>query len=84
MSVGITGPNLTHIGSRTTIAAGLFPTDERHLRLWIKNARLMKPGALMPTLGKNERDPMGRPAMQMLIFTDQQIADIAAYLLTLK
>src|SRR5262249_46493290 len=37
------GPNLTHVASRTTIGAGLFPNDDRHLALWIKNVRRMKP-----------------------------------------
>ncbi len=76
VSPGIVGPNLTHVGSRTTIAAGLFPNDERHLRAWIKNAPRMKPGSLMPALGKSDAVPGG--------YTDQQIADIAAYLLSLK
>src|SRR5689334_6286239 len=38
MMVGVVGPNLTHIATRTTIAAGLYPNDERHLARWIKNA----------------------------------------------
>src|SRR5439155_10392720 len=29
--VSTIGPNLTHVGSRYTIAAGLFPNDSRHL-----------------------------------------------------
>src|SRR5207344_903282 len=49
MMVGVIGPNLTHIATRTTIAAGLFPNDPRHLARWIKNAPEMKPGILMPT-----------------------------------
>ena len=59
MSVGKVGPNLTHVGSRTTIAAGLYPNDERHLRLWLKNARKMKPGVSMPTLGRGEEPREG-------------------------
>src|SRR5205823_9804337 len=55
--IGQIGPNLTHIGSRTTIAAGLYPNDAHHLALWIKNARKMKPGVLMPTIGLGEYDP---------------------------
>ena len=77
------GPNLTHVGSRTTIAAGLYPNDERHLRLWIKNARAMKPGVIMPTLGKGQFDPVMKAAVTAGL-TDQQIADMAAYLLALK
>jgi cytochrome c oxidase subunit 2 len=81
--IGSIGPNLTHIGSRTTIAAGLYPNDARHLALWIKNARKMKPGVLMPTIGLNEYDPQLGATMKAGL-TDQQIADIVAYLQALK
>jgi cytochrome c oxidase subunit 2 len=77
-AAGIIGPNLTHVGSRTTIAGGLYPNDIDHLRLWIKNAPAMKPGSLMPLFGKNEKgDTPG-------VYTDQQIADLAAYISSLK
>ena len=80
------GPNLTHIATRSTLAAGLFPNDARHLALWIKNARLMKPGVAMPTLGIGQRDPVTgatvTPALGGL--TDQQIADLVAYLQALR
>jgi len=83
MMVGIIGPNLTHIASRSTIAAGLYPNDARHLARWIKNAPRMKPGILMPPLGTGQVDPKnGAKAAASL--TDQQIADIVAYLQTLK
>ena len=77
-AAGIIGPNLTHVGSRTTIAGGLYPNDLRHLQLWIKDAPEMKPGSLMPLFGKNEKG--ATPG----VYTDQQIADIAAYLSSLK
>ena len=83
MMVGIIGPNLTHIASRTTIAAGLYPNDARHLARWIKNAPVMKPGVLMLTLGAGEFDPV-RKMKPSPGLTDQQIADIVAYLQTLK
>jgi cytochrome c oxidase subunit II len=78
------GPNLTHIGSRNTIAAGLFPNDAKHLALWIKNARLMKPGVTMYTLGKDQIDPMTKKTTATPLLTDAQIADIVAYLRALK
>ncbi|HWE41012.1 MAG TPA: cytochrome c oxidase subunit II [Gemmatimonadaceae bacterium] len=83
MSQGIIGPNLTHIGSRLTIGAGLYPNDERHLALWIKNARAMKPGVIMPTLGKGEFDPVLGTTLKSGL-SDQEIADIVAYLHALK
>jgi cytochrome c oxidase subunit 2 len=81
MMVGIIGPNLTHIASRTTLAAGLYPNDVRHLARWIKNAPRMKPGIFMPALGAGEIDPRTKAKGAL---TDQQIADIVAYLQTLK
>jgi cytochrome c oxidase subunit 2 len=84
MSVGVIGPNLTHIGTRTTIAAGLYPNDARHLALWIKNARALKPGVTMPTLGKDQVDPITGQRVTAGGLDDQQIADIVAYLQALK
>ena len=81
--MGVTGPNLTHVGSRSTIAAGRFPNAAAYLALWIKNARKMKPGVLMPTIGLNEYDPQLGTTMKAGL-TDQQIADIVAYLQALK
>lgn len=76
VSAGVIGPTLTHFGSRTSIGAGLFPNDARHLALWIKNSPAMKPGSKMPVFGKSAAAPAG--------YDDQQIADLAAYLLSLK
>jgi cytochrome c oxidase subunit II len=83
MMIGNIGPNLTHVATRTTIAAGLFPNDARHLARWIKNAREMKPGVTMNTLGAGEYDPILKQTVKPGL-TDQQIADIVAYLQTLK
>ena len=70
----------------STIAAGIYPNDAKHLRLWIKNARMMKPGSAMPTLGLGQRDPItGATVSQSLGgLNDQQIADIVAYLQSLR
>jgi cytochrome c oxidase subunit II len=84
MMIGVTGPNLTHVGSRTTIAGGLFPNDTKHLARWIKNSRAMKPGVVMPTLGKGETDPVTKAPVAAMGLTDEQIADIVAYLQALK
>jgi cytochrome c oxidase subunit 2 len=81
--MGVVGPNLTHVGSRQTIAGGLFPNDTKHLARWIKNSREMKPGVIMPTLGKGEFDPVTKAKSPMGL-TDEQIADIVAYLQALK
>ena len=81
--MGVIGPNLTHIATRSTIAGGLFPNDTKHLARWIKNSRAMKPGVIMPTLGKGETDPVTKAVLPMGL-TDEQIADIVAYLQALK
>lgn len=83
MMISTLGPTLTHVGSRTTIAAGLFPNDARHLARWIKNAPKMKPGVSMPTIGAGEYDDVRKMQSQIKL-TDQEIADLVAYLLTLK
>ena len=70
VSPGIIGPNLTHVGSRTTIAAGIFPNDSAHLARWIADAPALKPGSLMMRL---------QPPL-----TDQDIAALVAYLASLK
>jgi cytochrome c oxidase subunit 2 len=77
------GPNLTHVGSRLTIGGGLFPNDTRHLAAWVKNARAMKPGVAMLTLGKGQYDPVMKTTLSVGL-TDQQIADVVAYLQSLK
>ncbi|HEY1953371.1 MAG TPA: cytochrome c oxidase subunit II [Gemmatimonadaceae bacterium] len=86
VAMGVTGPNLTHVGSRSTIAGGRYPNAAAYLALWIKNARKMKPDVLMPTLGLNEYDPVLKAKVTAATggLTDQQIADIVAYLTALK
>jgi cytochrome c oxidase subunit 2 len=42
------GPELTHVGSRLTIAAGTLPNVRGHLAGWIANPQTIKPGVRMP------------------------------------
>ena len=44
---GKIGPNLTHIGSRTTIAAGWLDNNQENLVRWIRNPDAIKPGNKM-------------------------------------
>ncbi|MDQ3672836.1 MAG: cytochrome c oxidase subunit II [Gemmatimonadota bacterium] len=85
-AMGVIGPNLTHFGSRSTIGAGLYPNTPAYLALWIKDARAMKPGSLMPTIGIGETDRALKTKVTAAGggLTDQEIADIVAYLTTLK
>jgi cytochrome c oxidase subunit 2 len=51
---GKVGPDLTHFGSRSTFAAGLFPNERDRLAAWLRNPDSLKPGALMPDLNLSE------------------------------
>jgi cytochrome c oxidase subunit II len=50
------GPDLTHLMSRTTIAAGASLNTPENLRLWIKNPDALKRGSLMPAMQLSESD----------------------------
>jgi cytochrome c oxidase subunit 2 len=49
-AVGRIGPDLTHVASRRTLAAGVVPNAEATLAAWIADPQALKPGTLMPTL----------------------------------
>ena len=42
------GPDLTHLASRSTIAAGMLPNNIGNLGGWILNPQSVKPGCRMP------------------------------------
>ena len=42
------GPNLTHVGSRMTIAAATLANTTGHLSGWVSDAQGVKPGSRMP------------------------------------
>jgi cytochrome c oxidase subunit 2 len=44
------GPDLTHLASRQTIAAGMLPNARGHLAGWIVDAPSIKPGVRMPAI----------------------------------
>ena len=50
------GPDLTHLITRDTIAAGAAPNTPERLRLWIKNPDAIKPGSKMPAMGLSDHD----------------------------
>jgi len=62
------GPDLTHLASRSTIAAGMLPNTVGNLGGWILNAQALKPGSRMPP------NQISGPDLQ----------DLLAYLETLK
>jgi cytochrome c oxidase subunit II len=53
---GQVGPDLTHVGSRQTIGAGVLPNDREHLREWIRDPQHAKPGNRMPDLPLTQAD----------------------------
>jgi cytochrome c oxidase subunit 2 len=50
------GPDLTHLMSRDTLAAGIVPNTTENLRQWIQDPGTMKPGSLMPAMKLNDKD----------------------------
>jgi cytochrome c oxidase subunit II len=50
------GPDLTHLMSRTTIAAGAALNTPDNLRLWLQNPDAIKPGSLMPAMKLSDSD----------------------------
>ena len=50
------GPDLTHLMSRATIAAGAAENTHNNLRLWIQDPSAIKPGSLMPAMKLSDAD----------------------------
>jgi cytochrome c oxidase subunit 2 len=67
-SQGSLGPDLTHVMSRRTIAAGTLPNNTGNLAAWISNSQSLKPGNDMPN------EDLNGPQLHALL----------AYLQTLK
>ena len=65
---GGTAPDLTHLASRSTLAAGTLPNSRGYLAGWIADPQHVKPGNHMP--------PMS--------LTGAELQDVLAYLETLK
>jgi cytochrome c oxidase subunit II len=55
------GPDLTHVASRQTIAAGTLPTSREHLARWVVDPQAIKPGNRMPP------NPMSDADLQALL-----------------
>src|SRR5262245_1767113 len=68
VSAGGIGPDLTHFGSRRTIAGGILSNTPGNLTLWVRHAPAVKPGSIMPE--------------QKL--SDAEVAAVVAYLESLQ
>jgi cytochrome c oxidase subunit 2 len=53
---GRLGPDLTHFGSRATIAAGRLRNTPRELELWLRDPQEHKPGVVMPKVDLSDRE----------------------------
>ena len=53
---GLIGPDLTHLASRSTIAALTLPNTATYLQQWIKDPQHFKPGNRMPGLNLSQAD----------------------------
>lgn len=62
------GPDLTHVGSRTTIAAGILLNNTENLKKWISNPAGVKPGS----------------KMIQVALSPQELDSVVSYLQTLK
>lgn len=64
-AAGTIGPDLTHVGSRLSLGAGILPNDPEAFAHWIRDNQHVKPENLMPPFR---------------IFDDAELAQLAAYL----
>jgi cytochrome c oxidase subunit 2 len=53
---GTVGPDLTHVASRTTLAALTIPNTRGALSGWVRDPQHVKPGNRMPGLDLSDRD----------------------------
>ncbi|WP_431323297.1 cytochrome c oxidase subunit II [Rhizobium sp. YTU87027] len=67
-ATGTAGPDLTHVASRRTIAAGLIDNTRGTLAAWIADPQTLKPGNNMP----------------MVPLSSDQLRQLAAYMDSLK
>jgi len=56
VSKGYIAPDLSHFGSRTTLAGAIMPNTPDNVARWIVDPQAEKPGALMPALGLQGRE----------------------------
>jgi len=81
-AAGIIGPNLTRIGSRHTIAAGLLENTPENLVAWITDPEQVKPGVQMP--GADHSVTYEGQTFPPLNLNEEQIRALAAYLSSMK
>lgn len=55
---GVIGPDLTHVGSRHSLGAGILPNDQNAFRQWLVQTDAIKPGVLMPSFAMLPEDDL--------------------------
>ena len=85
---GIVGPNLTHVGARSTIAAGVLENTPTRMHQWIKAPNDFKPGNKMHygfggMAGYVKPNEKGELVPNILL-NDHEIDALVAYLQSLK
>ena len=66
---GLAGPDLSHVGARRTLGAGILPNNQGTLAGWISDSQSIKPGNRMPAYP---------------VLTGQELRDVSAWLESLK
>ncbi|WP_326914887.1 cytochrome c oxidase subunit II [Sphingopyxis chilensis] len=66
---GLAGPDLTHVGARQTLGAGILPNNPGTMAGWIADAQAIKPGNRMPAYHQ---------------FGGDELRAVSDYLVTLK
>ncbi|MDR7060487.1 MULTISPECIES: cytochrome c oxidase subunit II [unclassified Sphingopyxis] len=66
---GLAGPDLTHVGSRKTLGAGILPNNPGTMAGWVADSQAIKPANRMPAYHQ---------------FSGEELQALTAYLVTLK
>ncbi len=86
---GIIGPDLTHVGARSTIAGGLLENNPQNLYRWVTNPENVKPGNKMyfgsgPMPGYMKRAEDNENWVPNITVNDSEARALVAYLRSLK
>lgn len=84
-AAGQVAPNLTLLGRRGIIAAGMLEMSRENLIQWISDPRSVKPGVLMPGLDySGGTAALTWPSFSTFGIAPEQVGMIADYLLSLR
>lgn len=75
---GMLGPNLTRVGARTTLGAGLLDNTRENLTAWIRNPSRFKPQVKMPGVAE------GGGGLPPTGLSEDELEAVAAYLSSLQ